>query len=289
MKNWSRYIQTTEELNESRDLRFTDKNSPLWLDAIGAKPGMKVLEVGCGGGIFCSKLRKYVPKLDITGLDLDEGHIERARKLFPDCKFTVGNAASLKFENETFDLCFSHTVAEHVAHDEFFGEQYRVLKPGGRISMLSCRPKLNIRSESERSDEESELFEKAWKRASEFEIDDSEVGKYELDEHDYPRELEKYGFSQVTVKVFTVVDYCPDSADVDHDTAIRQINCRRRGALAPVYKLLNRAPDALTPTGLERLVALINARFDERIAKYERHERLWDFSTSTILAVSGIK
>ena len=38
-----------------------------------------------------------------------------------------------------------------------------------------------------------------------------------------------------------------------------------------------------------RLRELINARFDERIAKYERGEKLWDFSTSTVLAVSGVR
>ena len=288
---WSSYIQTTDELNESRDLRFTDKNKALWLDAIGALPGMKILEVGCGGGIFCLKLKRFVPDIDITGIDLDSGHISRAKALGSreGCNFLVRNAAALQFPDETFDLCYSHTVAEHIPHDRFFGEQYRVLKPGGRISVLSVRTRLNIKLPDSRTDEEKALLEKAWQKAGAVEVGDSEVGAYELCEQDYPRELEKYGFRDVTVSLFTVVDYCPDSADVDHDTAIRQINCRRQTDLAPIRKMLNRAPDALAPDELERLCSLINSRYDERIRKYERHERVWDFSTSTILAVSAVK
>ena len=289
MKNWSSYIQTTDELNESRGLRFTDKNKELWLDALGAVPGMRVLEVGCGGGMLCHRVKEFVKDVDVTGIDLDEGHISRAKELFPECGFIVGNAAELPFPDGTFDLCFSHTVAEHIPHDAFFGEQLRVLKPGGRISVLSVRSRLNVKPPVIRSEEEDELLGKAWEKASGFDAGDSEVGKYELDEHEYPRELEKYGFRDVTVKVFTVVDYCPDSAEVDRCTALKQINCRRNGDLAPVRKLLNRAPDALSPDELARLTSLINSRWDERIAKYERGEKVWDFSTSTVLAVSGVK
>ena len=289
MKHWSSYIQTTDELNESRGLRFTDKNKELWLDALGVAPCMKALEIGCGGGMLCHRVKEFVPGVDVTGIDLDEGHIARAKGLFPECGFIVGNAAELPFPDGTFDLCFSHTVAEHIPHDAFFGEQLRVLKPGGRISVLSVRSRLSVKSLVVRSEEEDELLCKGWEKASGFDAGDSEVGKYELDEHEYPRELEKHGFRDVTVKVFTVVDYCPDSADVDRGTALKQINCRRNGDLAPVRKLLNRAPDALSHDELARLTSLINSRWDERVAKYERGEKVWDFSTSTVLAVSGVK
>ena len=201
---WSSYIQTTDELNESRDLRFTDKNKSLWLEAIGAQPGMKILEVGCGGGIFCLKLKRFVPDIDITGIDLDSGHISRAKVLGSreGCNFLVQNAAALQFPDETFDLCYSHTVAEHIPHDKFFGEQYRVLKPGGRISVLSVRTRLNIKLPDSRTDEEKALLEKAWQKAGAVEVGDSEVGAYELCEQDYPRELEKYGFKQYEISNF---------------------------------------------------------------------------------------
>lgn len=291
---WSSYIQSTEELYESRALRFNDSNKRLWIDAIGAKPGERLLEIGCGGGIFCHRVKTYLPDVSVTGIDLDAGHIAFARKkaeeLRLDCRFEVGDATALPFCDESFDLCFSHTVAEHIPHDAFFGEQRRVLRPGGRIAVLSVRTKLNIKFEETVVGEEAALIEKAWKRASETsEIDDSFVGAYELSEHEYPRELEKYGFSDVRVSVFTVMDYSPDSSDVTPEIAKRQINCRRLSALASLEKALKLRSDALNQTEVERLRELINSRFDERIAKYERGEKLWDFSTSTVLAVSGRK
>lgn len=290
---WSDFIQTTDELNESRDLRFNNSNCSLWINAICAHSGIKALEVGCGGGIFCLKLKKYLPDISITGIDIDDGHIERAKQLAKensiDCDFTAGDIAALPFPNESFDLSYSHTVAEHIPHDVFFKQQYRILKKGGQISVLSVRTKSNITAGIERSDEELELFEKAWKNASETFIDDSFVGKYEMSEHEYPRELEKYGFKNIKVNVFTVIDYAPDSSDVDDATALKQINCHRNGDLSSVRKILNRKKDALDPDELKRLCELINSRYDERIAKYRRNEKLWDFSTSTILAVNAQK
>lgn len=291
---WSSYIQSTGELYESRALRFDDSSKGLWLGALGARPGERLLEVGCGSGIFCHRVKSYLPDVSVTGIDLDDSHIAFARKksdeLGLDCRFVVGDATALPFCDASFDLCFSHTVAEHIPHDAFFGEQRRVLRPGGRIVVFSVRTRLNIRSDDAMGDEEAALIEKAWKRASETsDLDDSFVGAYELDEHEYPRELEKYGFEDVSVRVFTVMDYAPDSSDVPREKALRQINCRRLGVLSSLEKALNICPGALSQTEAGRLRELINARFDERIAKYGRGEKLWDFSTSTVLAVSGVR
>jgi 2-polyprenyl-3-methyl-5-hydroxy-6-metoxy-1,4-benzoquinol methylase len=76
---WSQYVQTTEELYRSREMRFNDSNAALWQKAIGVKSDQNILEVGCAGGVFCHKIKKYVPDVKITGLDLDTGHIEYAK------------------------------------------------------------------------------------------------------------------------------------------------------------------------------------------------------------------
>ncbi len=291
---WSDYIQTTEELYLSRDLRFTDANKDLWLSAIGAKSGGKILEIGCAGGAFCHKIKKYIPDTDITGIDLDTAHIEFAKKksieLGINCNFTRGDALDLPFENETFDLCYSHTVAEHIPHKPFYKEQKRVLKKGGRITVLSVRTRLGLKDGNfpQMCGEELSLFEKAWGRAKNFDAE-HDIGKYEIDEHEYPKELEKAGFGNISVKMFTVMDYAPDSADVSDETAMKQINSRRIGVLSSVQKALKIAPDALSDAEKGRLLKLINNRFDERIEKYKNGQKLWDFSSSTVLAVSGIK
>jgi len=137
---WSQYVQTSEEQYYSQDMRFNDSNKDLWLKAIGVESGQNILEVGCGGGTFCHKIKKYVPDVRITGLDIDTGHIEYAKaktlELGLECTFVNADATAMPFADNTFDLYYSHTVAEHIPHKPFFGEQYRVLKPGGKIVVL---------------------------------------------------------------------------------------------------------------------------------------------------------
>lgn len=292
---WSRYVQTTEELYVSRDIRFREDNKDLWLQEIGVKCGGRVLEVGCGGGVFCHKLKKYVPSIQITGVDLDSGHIafarDKAKELGLECQFVVGDIASLPFEDDTFDLCFSYTVSEHVPPEAFYTQQRRVLKEGGRLVVLSVRPRLGIHDPTwnQMGEEEQRLLEKAWSPRGEKFDQEHHIGAYALEEHAYPKILEQYGFHDVQVSLFTVVDYAPDNALVSEELALQQIESQRTGSLACAQKVLEFAPDALTPTEQVRLKLLIHARFDRRIEQYRAGEKLWDFSSSTALAVSGIK
>lgn len=96
---------------------------------------MKILEVGCAGGLLCHRLKERLSKAEITGLDLDTGHIayakKKTRELELQCDFVAGDAVNLPFGDDTFDTCYSHTVMNFCDPEKFVGEQYRVLKPGG--------------------------------------------------------------------------------------------------------------------------------------------------------------
>jgi len=86
-----------------------------------------------------------------------------------------------------------------------------------------------------------------------------------------------------------VVSYCPDSADVSREMALAMINEERLSALSSVRKAHVMAPTALTEAEYAELEALIHGRYDERIAIYDRGEKLWDYGTSTVLAITGVK
>lgn len=77
---WSDYVQTTQELYLSRALRFREDNKELWLRGIGLRDGMRVLEVGSGSGIFCHRIKTFLPGCPVTGVDLDSGHTAWAKK-----------------------------------------------------------------------------------------------------------------------------------------------------------------------------------------------------------------
>ena len=71
------------------------------------RDGMKILEVGCAGGLLCHRLKERLPSAEIAGVDFDIGHIEYAKKktkeLGLQCNFVAGDATKLPFEDNMFD------------------------------------------------------------------------------------------------------------------------------------------------------------------------------------------
>lgn len=294
---WSTYVQSSEELYKSRELRFHDSNKDLWLKALQAEDGMNILEIGCGGGIFCHRIKTYLPDANVVGLDRDTGHIEYARRkskeLGIECTFVNGDAASLPFEDNTFDLCFSYTVFDFCEPDIFFREQYRVLKPGGKIVIATVSGgnhsginKREIWEPDENSDEKA-LFDKLWNEADKNELSNIKRNGIELKE--YPRHLQNAGFSKINIDTISVVPYAPDNYYVSDSMAVQQINENRLSALSSVQKAYLMAPSALSANEYQVLISLINKRYDQRLEQYKRGEKLWDFNTSMVFIVAGVK
>lgn len=102
------------------------------------RPGLKLLDVGCGPGTITLGLAQAVAPGHVTGIDHDATHVAEATALaeeqgISNMSFQIGNALSLPFEDGTFDAAFENNVFTHLAHDapQAAGEVYRVLKPGG--------------------------------------------------------------------------------------------------------------------------------------------------------------
>ncbi len=97
--------------------------------AAGERLQGRVLENGCGVGMYVEKLAPFGGK--IFGLEYD---FERTREA--SCRSPrILNAAGefLPYPASVFDLILSHEVLEHVADDRLaVQEMVRVLKPGGR-------------------------------------------------------------------------------------------------------------------------------------------------------------
>ena len=111
--------------------------------------GLKVLEVGCGLGTDGAQFARA--GADYTGVDLTEAAVELARKRFAVSglrgRFQTADAENLAFENESFDLVYSHGVLHHTPDTgRAVNEIWRVLRPGGRaVVMLYHRDSYNYR------------------------------------------------------------------------------------------------------------------------------------------------
>jgi len=97
-----------------------------------------VLDVGCGGGQTAIRLKEIYPHLSITGIDLSELMIARARKRTQRkgfvLKFQIADAQALPFPDESFDVVYSLGSVKHWP-DPLLGiaECWRVLKQGGEL------------------------------------------------------------------------------------------------------------------------------------------------------------
>jgi SAM-dependent methyltransferase len=92
--------------------------------------GKRILDVGCGLGMYVEKFRNY--SSDVYGVDIDAEKVALAGERLPN--IYQAPAESLPFPDGSFDVILLHEVIEHVDDDaETIKEAYRCLAPGGHV------------------------------------------------------------------------------------------------------------------------------------------------------------
>jgi ubiquinone/menaquinone biosynthesis C-methylase UbiE len=109
------------------------------------KERLTVLEFGCGHGHELHKFTRFgVPEEGLTGFDLIFGRLKRARKQYPDCRFSQHDALTAGFKDNEFDIVFQFTCAMHLPEANLqkalAREMVRVLKPGGLLLWWDLTP-----------------------------------------------------------------------------------------------------------------------------------------------------
>jgi sterol 24-C-methyltransferase len=103
---------------------------------LGLKPGMKVLDVGCGVGGPMREIARF-SGAHITGLNLSDYQLGRAEKhnkrygMENYIDLMKGDFMKIPVENNTYDSVYQIEATAHAPSKEgVYGEIYRVLKPG---------------------------------------------------------------------------------------------------------------------------------------------------------------
>ena len=137
------YKETTNDLLTRIDIhnKYGAKDIDAWmLDVLDLKPGMKILDVACGGGKQCMSYYKYLNgDVDVTGGDvnaelLEQASLENEKLGNPFTIMPLDFDKPLPFADNTFDLvscCFAIYYATDIPFT--IREMHRVLKPGGRL------------------------------------------------------------------------------------------------------------------------------------------------------------
>jgi SAM-dependent methyltransferase len=114
------------------------------LEEARLRPGEAVLEVGCGTGVLDRWLAHRASRVHrITGVDINPYLLQEARALArregleSALEFRDGNAESLPFSDNSFDVTMSITVVEEVDADRTLAELVRVTKPEGRVAIVA--------------------------------------------------------------------------------------------------------------------------------------------------------
>jgi len=108
------------------------RRSDMFLEFLGNK-GKKVLEIGCGTGLFTAEIAKS--NNEIISIDVSDDLIELAKKRveYENVKFMIENAYKTRFEDNYFDFIVGSSVLHHLEIEPAIDEFYRLLKFDGKV------------------------------------------------------------------------------------------------------------------------------------------------------------
>ena len=105
------------------------------------KPGMRILDLGCGPGSITLGLARYVAPAETIGVDQSEEALAAARALADgqsvgNVRFERANVYELPFQDGTFDVVYGHQILQHLADPvAALVEAKRVLRSGGYVAV----------------------------------------------------------------------------------------------------------------------------------------------------------
>ena len=123
-KDWAEIQEKTGKAGYDYVLNFLD-----------LKSGDKLLDVGCGSGLFSSLAS--AAGAEVTGIDASEKLIEEAKRRTNSADFLTGEMEELPFDHNTFDFVCGFNSFQYAANvKNALDEAGRVLKKNGKIVVM---------------------------------------------------------------------------------------------------------------------------------------------------------
>ncbi|AWL41684.1 MULTISPECIES: methyltransferase domain-containing protein [unclassified Streptomyces] len=127
-----------ESVLRSHRWRTAANSAAFLLDEL--RPGLRVLDVGCGPGTITADLAALVAPGRVTAVDTGSGILGQAAEVaaergLDNVEFAVADVHALDFPDDSFDVVHAHQVLQHVGDPvQALREMRRVCRPGGVVA-----------------------------------------------------------------------------------------------------------------------------------------------------------
>jgi SAM-dependent methyltransferase len=130
--------ETSQRLEKLYRTRDALRRRRLVREAVGARVGERILDVGCGGGFYLAELLDAIGvDGSLVGVDSSPAMLTIAARRCEEhdnVTFREGDATTLPVDDAEFDAALCVQVLEYVPDvSAALVEMHRVLKPGGRL------------------------------------------------------------------------------------------------------------------------------------------------------------
>lgn len=122
-----------------RYLRFAEQRRQPYEDLVGMvqpKPGMRVVDLGCGPGALTVDLAERLGAASVVGIDSSDTMLAKAQPLATEAvRFELGDIATAPL-GEGLDLVFSNAALHWLPdHPRLFARLREALAPGGQLAV----------------------------------------------------------------------------------------------------------------------------------------------------------
>lgn len=154
------YVHGTHPEEQERLAALNRLTNDTFIDFLGVRPGMRVLEVGSGLGILAAAVAAR--GAEVVGVERSPEQLAAARRT-PNVTLVEGDAHALQFPDASFDLVYARYVLEHVSDPQrVLREMRRVARPGARVA--ACENDISLM----RLDPPCPAFDAAWQALARY-------------------------------------------------------------------------------------------------------------------------